>query len=562
MGTFGNTFGNTLGTSRTDLGTVGQYIPTDFPGLKIMYDSEHVAIVDGGVNSLTDRGSLLNDAVAPAAENRPDLSLNEQNGLPAISFKGTDDKLNNAVANNAIAVPLTHYFMFRPAPTINKGYMGRISTGFYVWTVNPTYGDSGGSIVHDGHPALFSTINILVVVVNGASSFMMINGKKITGTLNQAVSAFSLGCYTNNNTTCATYKFFEHEIYSEAHDDITIERMSKYYQRKYDELGFYSFDGVFNNSVTLKTNTSAVDANHYNRRNVFSSYKFTTSATKLRVQATGSSSSVPLVSIYVYVNGAYQETLVFTAPSILSLDITLPVGKDKIIELVEGGASVYTVSYVNSGGVSLRHVFANDIITKVAPANVTTKIVGLGDSIMCGEASDNYADHSFLRLFKHENNIEVAALCAGYMTIAKFAGDASLVTATVGYITSLFANVTGVKKLLITAGLNDSLVDSLASATFLTYYGNLLDAINASDSTIQIYCMSPIDDDAVSAAQQTLLTEYRAGISTLCSSRAYTTYINGLDVIPDIDVYSTDNIHPNNNGHKLIKDTLYPIIYP
>lgn len=243
-------------------------------------------------------------------------------------------------------------------------------------------------------------------------------------------------------------------------------------------------------------------------------------------------------TVIVIVDGVfYQE--VFFADSEDEQVITLPASGIKTIELIEGLTS--KPPSLGIIGTFLTEVTLYESqFTKINQVPVTDKLCFLGDSITVGGNADYPSSEGYAHLFRQDQNAGI--LGYGYGKVRDFAETSGLIDQTVLEIQDMLSNATN-KKLVIALGTNDFGLDGTAASTIQTWYGNLLDAINAADSSIEIFCISPLlrSDDS------TLLDDYRTAISNVCSARAYATYIEGKTILSlgDLD----DGLHPTTAGH-------------
>ena len=157
---------------------------------------------------------------------------------------------------------------------------------------------------------------------------------------------------------------------------------------------------------------------------------------------------------------------------------------------------------------------------------------------------------------KFENDKEVGILGYGYGELMDFAETQLKRDNVIADMVSMFSNVTTTKKLIISLGTNDFALSSTASATFKTWYENLLDDINTEDSDIIVYCISPL----IRTVDGALLDDYRTAIDDVCSVRSYATHIAGKTILTTGAPDFADKVHPSTTGMKKYKDAVYTII--
>ncbi len=302
------------------------------------------------------------------------------------------------------------------------------------------------------------------------------------------------------------------------------------------------YDGVFEDSIAYATGF----------RNAYSKFKFTYSGTSIWVKAN------PLywmtkndyANIEVYVNGVWNQTVNFT--NSLYKEIILPAGNDKEVILIEGYLAYSGSVYY---GTWIRDILANSTFVKGDEPDVTAKIVLCGDSIMHGSFGTNpWINGCAGKFYNAGSEVAMYSYSSGFLS--QIASDAGKISAAVAHIQALFANVTTTKTLVIELGTNDAAA-STVHTDFNAWYGNLLDAINTADSTIEIICLSPIYRN--DAFETNFLVDYRTDIVALCGTRAYTTYINGHDLCSYPGDYA-DTIHPDNDGQLDIYNALDAVI--
>lgn len=288
-----------------------------------------------------------------------------------------------------------------------------------------------------------------------------------------------------------------------------------------------------------------------NKRSAGSEYKFNYSGTLIQISAnTTLASTFPAYSqIIVYVNGLYNQTVNIVDSSTI-YNINLPSG-NKEIKLIEGLTSKPSSTII---GVWLSSIMLQaSKYSLITEGNINERIVFLGDSITVGGNATYPTKDGYAFLFKQ--NKEVAVVGYGYGKIKDFAETTIKINTTVGYFNSLFSNVTTTKKIVISLGTNDFALDGTSAATFSMWYGNLLNAINSADNTIDVFCISPLNRTSNNA----LLDSYRTEIQNLCSIRSYCTYIDGKPIL-DTTIDLVDGVHPSTSGHlkyyNAIKNTI------
>ena len=309
------------------------------------------------------------------------------------------------------------------------------------------------------------------------------------------------------------------------------------------------FDNVLNNSLTLYTTG-------FSRRIPFAKFEFNTSNTKILIKAqpTIYSAFPDWAEVSIFEDDVYTQkvAVVDTAYKL----ITLSAGTKKV-SIVEGLVSTATRIESGAVGTYLTNVYTTHF-DKVLEGTVSDKIIFIGDSILAGGNSTTPEIEACTTLFRVENGKNVNVYSLGNTTLEAFAGTGGAITNCVNNIVTQFANVTGTKRLMLGLGTNDRFYSTCDAATFESWYGALLDAINAADNNIIVYCMSPVL--RTDANEDALLDSFRAAILSLCSTRDYATHIVGKTILAA--GYIDDGVHPTTAGQKKLKDALYAIIYP
>jgi len=277
----------------------------------------------------------------------------------------------------------------------------------------------------------------------------------------------------------------------------------------------------------------------YSKRSSASEFNFNYSGTYLAVRVKAVDSN-PVLTILI--NGAVHlsQTLVDDVYTIF----TLPAGQ-KYVQLIEQG-TIYN-------GVTISGCWLKSIIlepskySKINQGNVSYGLTFIGDSITNSTVINGYPS-----LFKSLDSKPVKILGGAFAKLQNFSANQA---AWVQYIVDSFANVTTTKKLIIMIGIND-FSGGASAASFATWHSNFLTAINAADSTIQIFCISPL----TTTTENATLALYRTNISINCIARpTYTTYIDGYPIC-DIATDFSDGIHPTTAGHLKVHNAIDGII--
>jgi len=317
------------------------------------------------------------------------------------------------------------------------------------------------------------------------------------------------------------------------------------YTNDYQYVFTEQYDGLFDNSVLIS------DEGTYKIRNAFSRYSFAYYGTAISIKANPTiyASSPQYSHITILIDGIFYKKI-----DIIDTDYiitNLPSG-NKIVTLIEG-------LITNSGtivGTFITSVLEGVSYVKQDIISSTERLVFIGDSITVGDVTEIPAVQSFPNLFSVDNDKVVSTYGWGGAKIETFAETPELIADAVSKLVSLFYDSTD-KKLIIALGTNDYGIDSTPAAIIATWYGNLLDAINAADEDIVVYCCAPLYRNG----ETSLLEDYRIAISGLCDTRDYAVYANIKNSVTYPTNYHSDGVHPITDGHAQIKSALYDIIY-
>lgn len=334
--------------------------------------------------------------------------------------------------------------------------------------------------------------------------------------------------------------------------DGEVEILNDILQTYMDNIGGEEvYDGIFENSIDYFTRI----------RNAKSKFRFSYDGEYISVK--GNSTMYPYHNLWskirVYVNGVYNQSI--TIDDSTYKRIMLPAGSKEIV-LVEDITSYTGVTadkvfgtFINSIRLSNEKAYT---FSKLTESSVANSLIIFGDSIYHGViAVDQATDSIHDKWYEEGKNVSLYGGSSGELYY--FASDAGKITTTVANFVNLLQYATS-KNILIGIGTNDAgLARHTSAANFITWYSNLLDAIHVADSSIHVYCMSPLFRNDSWEADR--LVDYRSGMVTMCSTRDYTTYINGLAICSYPSEYQ-DNIHPNTAGQVKLFNALDSVIYP
>lgn len=542
------------GTHESDAITDFDTTTIDLPATDqiFWYDSVSITQIGDNADVATDKSGQSGNLQAPAEINRPLVVANSLNGYPALSYNGTEHRLVKTDAAER-AHPFTVFAVAKFANyNADSGIIGGTTSTFCV----PIYfrissgnkiGIYAGSRVDGNYQELNNAV-ILKSIVNGASSVFRIGDTEVTGNVGaNTLKGLEWGGYANVNGQCCEFLGYEVVGYSGVMSLANQVLISRALGVKYAISKRQVFDNNFHNSVQYGSESI---------RSPQSEFRFYYTGTTLLIKVNPAVAGIDpdFADIGIFVNGVYNQKLTYAGGSDTGYkEITLPAGK-KEVRIVEGFVSVPEFGGTIYGS-WITDIIADSSFKKLPITTVSEKFVFLGDSITVGGNADIPCKESFARLFYVDNEKEVTVIGWGYDELMFHASDAGKITATIGYITKAFSNVTGTKKLIIALGTNDYSRGTDA-VTFAGWYADLLDAIHLADEDIHIFPVSPIRRNLDPA----LLASYRTEIEGVCATRDFTTYINGYPFLEPGTADFDDTVHPSTIGHAKIKAGLYPLV--
>ena len=299
------------------------------------------------------------------------------------------------------------------------------------------------------------------------------------------------------------------------------------------------YDGSkFSNSYTYSTGI----------RSSGSEFKFNYTGTSLtlkgEVNINGSAESK---AIFVEVDGVLFER-VDIANSVTEYPITLPSG-NKVVSIIDGIDQ--STDGVTILGTWLRYCELDvNRFSYITEGQLSERVVFISDSIGNGGQAVNRTIDGAAYLFR-KDNIESAVLGWGVGQYSQMASTPQQITDSVSWFTSLFSNVT-TKKAVFTLGTNDWGFPStpVAASVVSGWMADLIDALYASDNTIEITVISPLER----SGEDSILKDYRTQFEAVCTARVWASYIDGFPLVPLSE--TTDGLHPNTTGHKTWYDAI------
>lgn len=212
-----------------------QFTPLNLPGLVLWLDAADMnsmydatsggSLVTAGntVARWQDKSGNGRNATQGTANNRPTLNTNKQNGLPSLTFDGTNDSL--ATASFAISQPLTVFVIQRLTSTTTQPFYSRIvehgdNNGFALITADSGTPTRAVSVQYASSsftrgPAPVTTPTLLEMYVDTATTrnvALDVNGsRQITTT--RTGTPTTTGVFTISNYTGGGSYYTPQELY-------------------------------------------------------------------------------------------------------------------------------------------------------------------------------------------------------------------------------------------------------------------------------------------------------------------------------------------------------------
>lgn len=285
------------------------------------------------------------------------------------------------------------------------------------------------------------------------------------------------------------------------------------------------------------------DQGGYYNHHPLSRIVFTSAARMLTltVNSTEYSDAISVSRIGIRVNGADYLYVNPGADGSYTFNLLLSRGQ-KQVEIVASGANKPSTSVLQTFLVSMDA----DAAFTVQPPQASNRLVIYGDSISVGSGADSHALRGWASLLRRIYPGSVLVEGHGFR---KLQDDAS----TAGARTTMASTLAALNpsKLWIAIGTNDyGIAGTWNAASFGTAYADLLDKFHAAAPGCTIYCQSPIvrTTETANGAGSTL-GNYRTQIETACSTRAWTTFVDGSTFMTTASL--ADGVHPNTAGHVL-----------
>ena len=514
------------------------------------------------------------DLANPDAGSQPSLDPSDPdfNDLQSSEFDGTTDIVIKSVADYRIGDSTgVVSFVFKPVVEVGDEFIWAAASDsvanrfIYVTCRNlkpRLVVVLGGSVTTLEGDYTFETLKSYVVSVysNGSTIGMLVDKFEISVTplvganTGKWLSTYSAGNLTNlsiggikiNTGVFSGGNKITTVMYHPYVDVDDIKSCQQLLMNRY--FGTQDvFDEGFINSIIY------ADAGTHKIRAAAAEWHFTYSGTYLglKVQPSLYSIAPDITEVIVLVDGSVHTIQKFTDTSLE--EITLPAGT-KNVQLIESANSKPAGTILGTYLTSIQ--VSGSKFIKINETTVAEKFVFLGDSITVGGGATAPSEDGYAKLMKYEDSVEVGLLGYGFGRLKDFGETAGKRNAVIADIGEMFSNVSTTKNLIISLGTNDFGLDATPAATFKTWMENLLDDINADDSSIVIYVISPI----IRVTDGALLDDYRTDIGTVCAARAFATHIPGKPILTTLDL--ADNVHPTTAGHKKYKDAVKLVINP
>lgn len=514
------------------------------------------------ISTFTDRSGNGNSPTA-ASTARPTYLTNQQNGLPAASFDGSNDAMT--LASLTMSGAQTIVWVGKPGAAAvggkiayEHGANANSNPGSYLVIQSTTTGgvsvNRGGgssrSVATIASPAA-STAHIITQLidgnagnhrcyVDGAITALTPSSVSNPGTGNTA-AAFYLGARTAASLFYGGL-VFECIIVNRMLTDAERRALESYLAAKW-AISYTTTTTYLNSDLTDNVYSTAIAGALTS--SPLARWQFVTTATGVTVEAyTDYYGSFPtLSSIGVRVDGADNSTQSFSANNQLSYFTPTIGAGTKTIEVISGAQSIPASTKIGNW---LRAVHI--VGAAALAANATPRLVIYGDSITVGANATSPALDAWTEKVRQSWPGGVTLEAWGSRTLYDDANTSGLRAALVTQLAQQSPTA-----IWLAIGTNDYALNKWTAASFGTAYAALLDDLHTALPSATIYCQTPIT--RVSPAVETAngggstLGNYRTQIATAQSTRsAYAVLVDGT-AITLTGKYDTDGIHPTTTGH-------------
>ena len=285
------------------------------------------------------------------------------------------------------------------------------------------------------------------------------------------------------------------------------------------------------------------------RHNSFARLKLITSGTSLRIGYVADFASNAWLTIFT--NGAPQTVTLTADGSAHTVDVTLPSGSTKVIDIWEGPQFGYYEPSIQSGGVVTSLEVLDGQFYMMAATRPTRRVIVYGDSISQGYPVVPASSYiGLIRQSKFDGGI--SSYGSGGRSIYEDKTQQTLaVVASILSAGLALVQPGGRQDLLVAIGTNDwgQALDG-GVANYQTSVATLVDLVHTSAPSAKVHLVSPIvrSGEATPNAQGNTLAQYRTAMSTVASTRGpWCTYHDASTVLTLGEL--SDGVHPNASGY-------------
>jgi lysophospholipase L1-like esterase len=324
------------------------------------------------------------------------------------------------------------------------------------------------------------------------------------------------------------------------------------------QLTTYAID----NAVVSDNNLNQPDTQGV-QRNTFSSFRFTTAATRV------------IFPLYAPIASGYAGLTLGVVVNGTELSLPIPTGSvNQDVEIPNLPAGTNTIQVIEManlrpGGTgpiisdNILGVKANAPVTFLPAETATYRIKVFGDSISSGGVASkpNFEGYNLLLRKKYAAlgpDVRITNRTASADSIAEQYGfkDAAGRAAFIEELGAGLNTVNG-STLFIPIGTNDKGVKNRSDADFIADYTALIDDFHAAYPAVLVVAMTPLlRTDGVD------VSGYRSGIMGLRAARyQWFEVLQGPDMLPAGQGYlNADGLHPTTLGHAVLADNLFPAL--
>lgn len=269
----------------------------------------------------------------------------------------------------------------------------------------------------------------------------------------------------------------------------------------------------------------------------------------------------------VYVNGEPWKAFTLIGATYGMALLDLPPGH-KVVEIwMPGYANTATypaAPVVSTAAINAIYVEGTDIKI-VLPTTSTRRLVVYGDSIASGKGAAQWAAGGLAALLRRSYPGSVCVEAWGSRSLAEDCGTAASPALDSAAKRIIFANIMAAwnpTDIASFIGTNDYGGSYWSAATFGTVYGSMLDDIHAKLPHARVYAWTPFKRASeVANGLGDTLGAYRTALNALAAARAsWLTVVDGSGIpaaaTTGVNAAMFDTVHPNENGHALIFESV------